>query len=188
MLPAVFIDRDDTLIRNNDLPVPTHPPANWKPGDLYDPVRVKLMPGALEACRVLHDAGFVLIIVTNQGCVARGSATIAQVAAVNRRVRELLVTETNRGMIRAVYSVPFHPKGDVPGFTREHPWRKPSGGMLRQAARDLGLNLSRSWLIGDAHRDVEAGIHAGLPEAHCLRCGPEGAHPSVLDAAQSIPV
>lgn len=184
MRSAVFLDRDDTLIHNRDLPPPADPPEGWKPGDLYDPDRVRLMPGALEACRLLHSAEFALVIVTNQGCVARGSATIAQVAAVNDRVGELLVAEDGRPMIRGVYFVPFHPKGSLPGFTREHPWRKPAGGMLRQAARDFGLDLKRSWLIGDAPRDVEAGIDAGLPASQCLRCGPGAEHQSVLEAAR----
>ncbi|RMD60095.1 MAG: HAD family hydrolase, partial [Planctomycetota bacterium] len=56
---------------------------------------------------------------------------------------------------------PHHPQGVVAGYDREHPWRKPSPGMLLQAARDLDLNLSRSWMVGDALRDCQAGRRAG---------------------------
>ncbi|MGP1273132.1 MAG: D-glycero-alpha-D-manno-heptose-1,7-bisphosphate 7-phosphatase [Phycisphaerales bacterium] len=186
MLPAVFLDRDETLIANETLPPPNDPPPGWRPGDLYDPARVELLPGALEACRRLRSAGFVLVIVTNQGCVARGSATLAQVGAVNARVRELLRSEDGSPLIDAVYFVPYHPEGSVPGFAREHPWRKPGGGMIRQAAQDLGLDLSRSWLIGDAERDREAGVHAGISGERCLRCGPGSAYATVLDAARAV--
>lgn len=183
MRVAVFLDRDDTLIFNRTLPPPSDPPEGWKPGDLYDAERVRLMPGAIEACRVLKARGFALVIVTNQGCVARGSATIAQVEAVNARVRELLVGEAGEPLIDGVYFVPFHPGGNVPEYTKEHPWRKPGPGMLLAAGRDLGLDLAESWLIGDAPRDCEAGVNAGLREDRCLLCGPEGEHATVLDAA-----
>jgi D-glycero-D-manno-heptose 1,7-bisphosphate phosphatase len=186
MRPAVFLDRDDTLIRNRELPPPEDPPPGWMPGDLYDPVRVALLPGALEACRLLRGAGFTLVIVTNQGCVARGSATVAQVESVNARVRELLVDGAGRGLIERVYSVPFHPRGSVPAFTREHPWRKPAPGMLLAARDELGLDLGASWLIGDAERDVQAGVGAGLDPGRCLRCGPGSAYATVLDAARAV--
>ncbi|MEM9663022.1 MAG: HAD-IIIA family hydrolase, partial [Planctomycetota bacterium] len=156
MRPCVFLDRDDTLIFNTTLPPPADPPAGWKPGDLYDPDLVELMPGALEACRLLKGQGFGLVIVTNQGCVARGSATTEQVEAVNARVRELLVSDAGKPLIDGVYFVPFHPKGNVPEYTKEHPWRKPGPGMLLAAARDHDLDLSSSWLIGDMPRDCEA--------------------------------
>lgn len=186
MRPAVFLDRDDTLIRNRDLPPPSDPPPGWAPGDLYDPARVALMPGALEACRLLRGAGFALVIVTNQGCVARGSATVAQVEAVNERVRTLLVDDAGADLIERVYAVPFHPRGTVPAFTREHPWRKPAPGMLLAARDDLGLDLSASWLIGDAERDVQAGVNAGLDPGRCLRCGQGAVYGTVLDAARAV--
>ena len=186
MRPCVFLDRDDTLIFNRTLPAPENPPAGWKPGDLYDPDRVKLMPGSLEACRALREGGFALVIVTNQGCVARGSATIAQVESVNARVRELLVSEGGGSLIDGVYYVPFHPKGNVAEYTREHPWRKPQPGMLLAAAEELELDLARSWMIGDMPRDCEAGVNAGLPAQQCLLCGPEGDYETVLHAARIV--
>jgi D-glycero-D-manno-heptose 1,7-bisphosphate phosphatase len=185
MRPAVFLDRDDTLIHNRDLPAPAHPPAGWAPGDLYDPDRVALLPGAFEACRLLRGAGYTLVIVTNQGCVARGSATMAQVQAVNERVLGLL-TDAGVGLIERVYFVPYHPGGTVPAYTREHPWRKPQPGMLLAARDELRLDLGSSWLIGDAERDVQAGVNAGLLPRRCLRCGPGGEYPGVLEAARAV--
>jgi len=216
MRPAVFLDRDDTLIANRALAPPNPPPPNWKRGDLADPARVELLPGAHEACQILYDAGYVLIIITNQGGVARGNATLDDVHATNRRVMELLAREKDQpvgqasglspprpsteaaekagdrfttlpstpSLIAATYFCPFHPEGRVPEFTREHPSRKPQPGMLRAAASDFDLDLSRSWLIGDAQRDTEAGRAAGLAPTRCLQIRRD--EPTIIDAARRI--
>ncbi len=161
--PAVFLDRDDTLVACNDLPAPPAPAAR---GDLVDPALVRLLPGVREGCRRLAGAGYALVVVSNQGCVARGGATVERVHEVNARVNELL-----GGLIERFYFCPYHPRGVVPEFTREHPWRKPAPGMVLAAARDLGLDLARSWLIGDAARDVEAGLAAGIGAGRCVLIG-----------------
>jgi D-glycero-D-manno-heptose 1,7-bisphosphate phosphatase len=144
---AVFFDRDDTLIRN----------AGVAPGgDLGDPDLVELLPGAHEACRLLKDDGWLLAIVTNQGGVARGRYTEADVERVHDRLNELL-----DGMIDDARSCPFHPKGTVPAYTREHEWRKPQPGMILDLARAHDIDLEASWVIGDKARDCEAGRAAG---------------------------
>lgn len=184
--PCVFLDRDETLIANASLPRPAHPHPCWKPGDLADPDRVVLLPGALEACRLMRGSGYALVVVSNQGCVARGSATVADVEAVNARVGELLAAEDGSPLIERFEYCPFHPEGSVPEYARESELRKPAPGMILKAARELGLDLSRSWLIGDAPRDAEAGVRAGLAPERCLLIG-EG-HPlaGVLDAARVV--
>ncbi len=161
MRPAIFLDRDDTLMEANSLPAPPPPAA---PGDVIDPALVRLLPGAREACARLKSAGFQLIVISNQGVVARGGATLDQVHTVNRRLNDLL-----EHAIDAFYFCPFHPKGTNPQFTREHPWRKPAPGMILSAAAELDLDLKTSWLIGDAPRDIQAGIAAGLPASRCLQ-------------------
>lgn len=180
---AVFLDRDDTLIEANSLPAPPPPAA---PGDLVDPALVRLLPGALEACRRLREAGFVLVVVSNQGVVARGGATLEEIDAVNSRLRELLRDAAGDALIDAVYWCPFHPKGAVPGFAQEHPWRKPGPGMILAAAEELGLDLGRSWLVGDAARDVQAGIAAGLAPGRCVLLKGEGGPPDLAAAAEAI--
>jgi D-glycero-D-manno-heptose 1,7-bisphosphate phosphatase len=132
---------------------------------------VRLLPGVLEACVELKGAGFTLVVITNQGTVARGGATVETVERVNRRLRDLLTVD-GRELIDAVYFCPFHPIGIVPEYTREHPWRKPAPGMILAAAADMGLDLGRSWMVGDAERDIEAGIRAEIDPARCLRVGP----------------
>ena len=156
------------------------PPAPASPGDVVDPALVRLLPGAEVACQKLKRAGFMLIVVSNQGVVARGGATIEQVHQVNARLAELI----GAGVIDAFYFCPFHPQGRVPEFTREHPWRKPGPGMIEAAARELELDLTESWLIGDAPRDTEAGIAAGIATHRCLQIGVHV--PDILAAAETV--
>jgi len=144
---AVFLDRDDTLIACNG--VTLH-------GDLGDPALVELLPGVAEACSMLKRAGFRLVVISNQGGVARGRFGTDAVERVNAKVNELL-----GGAIDAFRYCPFHPNGVVPSFTREHPWRKPAPGMILDAAAALDIELRRSWTVGDAARDVIAGKQAG---------------------------
>jgi D-glycero-D-manno-heptose 1,7-bisphosphate phosphatase len=145
--PAVFLDRDDTLIACN---------AITPDGDLFDPALVRLLPGVSEALASLRAAGFFLGVVTNQGAVARGKCSIADVEAVHARLRALLP-----GLIDDIRFCPYHPNGSVPAYTREHPWRKPAPGMILDLAHAHSLDLARSWLIGDAPRDAAAGKAAG---------------------------
>src|ERR1043165_5644871 len=127
MRPAVYLDRADTLMGANSLPAPAPPCA---PGDVMDPTLVRLLPGVLEGCRALKQAGFALVVISNQGVVARGGAPLEQVEAVNARLCTLLSDTAGRPLIDAVYFCPFHPKGSVPRFASEHPWRKPAPGMI----------------------------------------------------------
>ncbi len=147
MHPAVFLDRDNTLIHND--------------GDLGDPARVRLVQGAATAVASLCGLGYKVVVITNQGGVARGAFTEEDVEAVHARIRELLEHAANGAKIERFYYCPFHPEGSVTRYRREHPNRKPQPGMLIEAARELGLDLSRSWTIGDQVRDVQAGIAAG---------------------------
>jgi histidinol-phosphate phosphatase family protein len=179
---AVFLDRDDTLIECNGLPPPPPPAA---PGDLTDPALVRLLPGVLEACAAMKNAGYALVVVSNQGVVARGGATVQRVEEVNRRVGELLSVH-GQPLIDRFYFCPYHPRGTVPEFAHEHPWRKPAPGMVLAAAADLGLDLRQSWLIGDAERDIQAGIAAGLDPARCLRIGPGLPLPDLAAAARVV--
>lgn len=159
--PAVYFDRDDTLIENATLPSQAFA---GKAGDLVDPAWIRLLPGAAEAVTRVRELGFVVVIVTNQGVVARGGASIGEVEAACLRVHELLGER-----VAATFACPYHPSGSGPAeFCREHPWRKPNPGMLLAAAEMLHLDLTQSWLIGDAPRDLDAARAAGLPPERAL--------------------
>ena len=164
MQPAVFIDRDDTLIAND--------------GDLGDPAGVVLLEGSAAAVRRLHHAGYLLVVVTNQGGVARGRYGERDVEAVHDRLHHLLGTDVPI----AFRFCPYHPRGTVERYTREHPWRKPAPGMLLDAAETMPIDLSRSWMIGDQVRDAEAGRAAGCRTIHLGT----SAHDSVDFSARDI--
>lgn len=148
MDPVVFLDRDNTLIAND--------------GDLGDPAAVKLLPGVAEGLLRLKSSGFRIVVVTNQGGVARGRYGENDVERVHRRVAELVdASSGGERVIDRFYYCPYHPDGTVPEYRREHPWRKPQPGMLLQATEDLRLDLDRGWMVGDQPRDVLAGRAAG---------------------------
>ncbi len=149
MEPAIFLDRDGTLIAEAAI-APTA--AN-----------VALLDGVPAALRRMRDAGFRLVVATNQGGVAHGRFTEADVDALHRRVGELVDTTTGlKRTIERFYYCPFHPDGSVTEYARNHPWRKPSAGMIKQAVQDMELDVDRSWLVGDSPRDIIAGRAAGL--------------------------
>jgi D-glycero-D-manno-heptose 1,7-bisphosphate phosphatase len=163
---AIFLDRDDTLIdtRCATASTPT-------PGDLFDPALVGLLPGVLESCRRLRGAGYRLVVVSNQGALAAGLATLSDVERTNDRVRALLVDHSGDPLIDAVYFAPARPGGPITRFNQSPSWRKPEPGMILAARDELGIDLQGSWLLGDSERDVLAGVAAGIARARCLLVG-----------------
>lgn len=144
---AVFLDRDGTI--------------NEQVGYCGDPGKIKLIPGAARAVKLFNELGLLTIVVTNQSAVARGLITEKQVRRVNAEVA-LQVAHESGGRFDAFYYAPFHPtEGDNPRYTNDSDWRKPGGGMLRQAAQDFGIDLSKCFLVGDADID-----HKAAKDAH----------------------
>ena len=130
--PAVFLDRDGTIIVERHY--------------LSDPTLVELEDGAPAALRRLDEAGFILVVVSNQSGIGRGKFGIEAAHAVNDRVTELLGAENVK--IAGWYMCPHHPDESCD-------CRKPATAMAHQAARDLDLDLSRSFVIGDKQSDIE---------------------------------
>jgi D-glycero-D-manno-heptose 1,7-bisphosphate phosphatase len=117
------------------------------------------MPNAADGARLLTEAGYVLVVVSNQSGIARGMMTTAQADAVDAKVLDLL---RDRGVrIEASYRCPHLPAGEVAEFAVDCDCRKPKPGLIMRAARDLQLDLPGSWSVGDGLRDVEAGLAAG---------------------------
>ena len=140
--PAVFLDRDGTLNVQVIREGKPYPPAH--PGEF------RLFPDAAAGCRALKAAGYVLVVATNQPDVGRGDQAQAEVEAMHARLREL-VPEIDR--IEVCYD---------PGRGEPSRRRKPEPGMLLDAASALGLDLARSWMVGDRWRDVDCGRRAGV--------------------------
>jgi D-glycero-D-manno-heptose 1,7-bisphosphate phosphatase len=136
LAPAVFLDRDGTLMEE----------ANY----CSHPDQVRIIPDVPEALRALKAVGFRLVIITNQSGIGRGYYTLGDYEAVQAHFLRLL----GEGLIDATYFCPEAPE-------KGSPRRKPAPGMVLDAARDLGLDLPRSWFVGDKAVDVQCALHAG---------------------------
>lgn len=177
--PAVFLDRDDTILANREATAGTA----W-PGDLFEPARVRLLKGAGEGLAMLGRAGWRLVVVSNQGGLAAGVCTLEAVEATNDRMRALLAEHGVE--LAGVYMAPARPGGRVERFNEDpEGWRKPGAGMLRAAAAELGIDLGGSWMIGDAPRDLEAGMAAGLDPGRCVLVGTAEV-PDLVRAAERV--
>ena len=141
---AVFLDRDGTI--------------NVEKEYLYRIEDFEFTAGAVEGIKLLNNAGYLVIVVTNQSGVARGYYTEADLERLHRHVDQLLMADGAR--VDAWYYCPHHLAGNYP-YNQNCLCRKPLPGMLLQAATDHGIELSRSWMIGDKIADIEAGLAAG---------------------------
>lgn len=144
MKGAVFLDRDGTLIE-----LVHH---------LADPGRVRLIPGAAAAVRRLREAGWPVVIVTNQSVIGRGLLTEAGLAEIHAVMARQLAAEGTG--VDAIYHCPLAPVQKDPAVI-EDVMRKPGPGMLQQAAREGGFDLAASWMAGDTVSDMLAGRNAG---------------------------
>ncbi len=126
----------------------------------------EFIPGALEAMRALKQAGFALVVVTNQSGLARGYYTEAQYQELTLAMTQAL-SEAGAA-VEAVYHCPHHPAGAVAGLTVGCDCRKPAPGMIFRAARELNLALSDSILVGDKPSDIQAARAAGVGKAYIV--------------------
>lgn len=141
---AVFLDRDGTL--------------NVEKEYLCRVEACELIPGVGRAIRRLNEAGWLVVVVTNQSGVARGYYGEEEVAVLHRHMAAELALAG--GEVAGWYYCPHHPSGVEP-YNRPCDCRKPLPGMLLRAAHDLDIDLSRSWMVGDKLADIEAGLAAG---------------------------
>jgi D-glycero-D-manno-heptose 1,7-bisphosphate phosphatase len=145
MKPAVFIDRDGTML--DELGYVT-------PGS-----EIKIYSFTADAIVQLTQAGFPVVVITNQGGIALGMYDHAFVDATHAQLSQQLATLGAE--ITRWYYCPHHPDGKIAEFTRVCECRKPGTGMLEAARRDLDLDLAASWVIGDQWRDIELARRAG---------------------------
>jgi D-glycero-D-manno-heptose 1,7-bisphosphate phosphatase len=135
--PAVFIDRDGTIIHDADY--------------CSDPQQVRLLPRIAEALKRLKSQGFKLIIITNQSGIGRGFFSLEQYRAVEAEI----LRQLGNDLVDATYFCPHLPDNGCN-------CRKPASGMILQAAREHRVDLRRSFLIGDKESDAECGRNAGV--------------------------
>lgn len=142
---AVFIDRDGVIIEERNY--------------AYRTEDLKFIPGSVEGLRALSRSGYRIIIVTNQAGIARGFFTEEDYQRFTAHLLGLLKDDGVR--IDAVYFCPHHPTEGIGEYKTECECRKPKAGMLKAAAKEHGLDLRSSWLVGDKASDIKAGKDAG---------------------------
>ncbi|KKR33841.1 MAG: D,D-heptose 1,7-bisphosphate phosphatase [Candidatus Gottesmanbacteria bacterium GW2011_GWC2_39_8] len=149
MKKAVFLDKDGTLIKNI--------PYN------VNPDFIEFLPHVIPGLQLLSAANYQLVIVTNQSGVAKGYFQEKDLDKVEEKIRkEMSHYEVG---LSGFYFCPHHPEGIVPKYTRSCLCRKPMPGLILEAAKDLGSDLSLSWTVGDIPDDIEAGRLAGTKTA-----------------------
>jgi D-glycero-D-manno-heptose 1,7-bisphosphate phosphatase len=145
MRPAVFLDRDGTLIEDV--------------GYLDAIARVAFYPWTIDSIRALNRAGLAVVVVTNQSGIARGIVDEALVEATHEHLSSRLAAGGAR--VDAYYYCPHHPRGSVAAFVRDCECRKPARGLIDRAAAELGLDPARSFMVGDKWTDVQLGRAVG---------------------------
>lgn len=139
--PAVFLDRDGVLTKEK--------------GYVVSPEDMEIFPYVRECIRQIREKGFLAIVVTNQGGIAKGLFTEKTLGEMNDR----LIRQTG---VDAVYYCPHHPEGCVEGYAGECTCRKPSMGMLEAARKDFAVDMEMSWMVGDRASDILTGKNAGI--------------------------
>jgi len=146
MNKAVFLDRDGVI---------TQDPPHYA----HKLSQLKLIPGSSKAISLLNKMGFLVIVVSNQSGVAKGYYKEEDVKIFN----DAMERELNEGgaLIDAIYYCPHHPESKIDLYRMECDCRKPEPGMLKQAQKDMDLDLKKSIMIGDKNSDIEAGKKVG---------------------------
>ncbi|WP_170291022.1 D-glycero-alpha-D-manno-heptose-1,7-bisphosphate 7-phosphatase [Neomoorella glycerini] len=140
----MFLDRDGTI--------------NVDKGYVYRPEDLELLPGSAEGIRILNEAGFLVIVITNQAGIARGYYTEKDVQVFHEHLQNVLNAEGAH--IDAFYYCPHHPEG-LPPYNVECECRKPKPGLILRAQADWDIDLHSSWFVGDKSTDLAAAKAAG---------------------------
>ena len=166
---AIFFDRDGTI--------------NKYVGFLRNIDDFELIEGVAEAIKLINQSGYLAIVVTNQPVIARGEVTWEELNEIHKKMATLLGKEG--AYVDGIYICPHHPdkgfEGERPEYKIDCDCRKPKPGLLLQAAKDFNIDLSESYMIGDSHRDVEAGENAGVKKSILIKENNENALLSIIN-------
>ena len=150
---AVFLDRDGTIIR--------------EVGHLHRRDQVEILPRVPEAIRLLRAQGFCVVVVTNQSAVARGLLTEEELGMIHAELKARLAQE--EAHLDGIYYCPHHPTEGNGAYRCACNCRKPNTGMIAKAAADLGLDPSRSYVVGDQVADMELADRVGAKGVRIAR-------------------
>lgn len=145
MNKAVFLDKDGTI--------------NFDVGYLNDPSHLKLIPGSSEAIKMLNKAGFKVVVISNQSGVARGILSEDILQSVDKKLQKELLKEG--AFVDAIYYCPHHPEHGVYPYRKACECRKPHNGLVKKAVKNLDIETSRSFFVGDKVSDIETGVNSG---------------------------
>ena len=148
--PAVFIDRDGTI--------------SEEVGYVNHPSRFHVFPYSAEAIRILNNAGWLAIVITNQAGVARGYFAENMIASVHDQLKR----DLENAQLDAIYYCAHHPSVGEPPYRFDCDCRKPKPGLIDRAAKDFEIDVGASWMVGDRYGDVELARNAGLRSAFVL--------------------
>ena len=166
---AIFLDRDGTI--------------NKYVGFLRNIDDFELIEGVAEAIKLINQSGYLAIVVTNQPVIARGEVTWEELNEIHEKMATLLGKEG--AYVDGIYICPHHPdkgfEGERPEYKIDCDCRKPKPGLLLQAAKDFNIDLSESYMIGDSHRDVEAGENAGVKKSILIKENNENGLLSIIN-------
>ncbi len=183
---AAFLDRDGVI---NALV--------WNPEEgIFDsPYKVEdfhLLPGVHQAIHTLNDHGFLVVVVSNQPGIAKGKCPPGLLSLLDARMKKEL--SGHGAQLDGIYYCLHHPEAKIPSLRVDCDCRKPKPGLLLQAAQELGIDLRRSYLIGDRAADIQAGKACGCHTALCLsvasagliQCAADMVVPSLVAAVEEI--
>lgn len=154
--PAIFLDRDGVL--------------NVDKGYVHRLEDMSLISGVAGAVAALKKRGYVLIVISNQSGVARGLFPETDIPKFNTALSNAIRRAVGVGL-DAFYYCPHHPEGKVEAYTKTCTCRKPAPGLIQKAAREHGIDLSKSFLVGDRPDDIAAGIAAGVTSIQVTATG-----------------
>ena len=155
--PAIFLDRDGVLVQDN--------------GYVHRVEELQLLAGVVAGLRRFQQAGYLLVVVTNQSGIARGLYTEDDYQRFTRALRQRL---SDQGVtLDTVLHCPHLPEATVPAYALDCSCRKPRPGMLLRAVNELGIDPARSLMVGDRESDMEAGYAAGVARNFLIHAGTE---------------
>ena len=182
MKKALFLDRDGTIIKEMMSTAPAGDKSKYVTGVDH----VELIDGADKAIASAKEAGFKVIVITNQAAIARGWITEETLNLVNQKMYDLLTQHHPDAIIDDLYYSPYHIDGIIEKFKIDSPMRKPGIGMVLEAQKKHNIDFSESYFVGDTYEDMQTADKAGIKKILVMTRFGEIAYRKCLDEKLKI--